>query len=56
MKKACFFVRVSSVSDRQDYQRQIDDLKSYCEKQNLQIAHTITEKISGTKRMMKGQE
>ncbi len=50
MKKACLFVRVSSVNDRQDYQRQIDDLKSYCEKQDLQIVHTIAEKISGEKK------
>jgi len=49
-KKACIFVRVSSTNDRQDYNRQIEDLKVYCERQDLQIVHTISEKISGAKR------
>lgn len=45
---AIIFARVSTV-DRQDYQRQIDDLTSYCEKRNLSIVDTIAEKISGAK-------
>jgi DNA invertase Pin-like site-specific DNA recombinase len=50
MKKACLFVRVSSVNDRQDYNRQIIDLNDYCEKQELEITYTIAEKISGAKK------
>jgi DNA invertase Pin-like site-specific DNA recombinase len=49
-KKACIFVRVSSTNDRQDYNRQIEDLQVYCERQDLQIVHTISEKISGAKK------
>ena len=49
-KRACIFVRVSSTNDRQDYNRQIEDLKAYCERQDLQIVHTISEKISGAKK------
>jgi DNA invertase Pin-like site-specific DNA recombinase len=47
-KRACIFVRVSSTNDRQDYNRQIEDLKVYCERQGLEIVHTISEKISGS--------
>ena len=49
-RKACIFVRVSSTNDRQDYNRQIEDLKVYCERQGLTIVHTISEKISGAKK------
>jgi DNA invertase Pin-like site-specific DNA recombinase len=49
-KRACIFVRVSSTNDRQDYNRQIEDLKMYCERQELEIVHTISEKISGAKK------
>jgi DNA invertase Pin-like site-specific DNA recombinase len=49
-KRACLFVRVSSKDDRQDYQRQIDDLKKYCERQGLEIIKIIAEKISGAKK------
>ncbi len=49
-KRACIFVRVSSVNERQDYNRQIEDLKAYCERQGLEIVHTISEKISGAKK------
>lgn len=49
MKKAIIFARVSSTSDRQDNERQILDLKKYCEKNNLQVAKIIAEKISGAK-------
>ena len=46
-KRACIFVRVSSTNDRQDYNRQIEDLKAYCGKEGLQIVHIISEKVSG---------
>ena len=49
-KKAVLFVRVSSKDDRQDYQRQIDDLQGYCAKNGLQVVKVIAEKISGAKK------
>ncbi len=49
-KRAVIFVRVSSKDDRQDYQRQIDDLKSYCENKSLEVVKVISEKISGAKK------
>jgi DNA invertase Pin-like site-specific DNA recombinase len=49
MKKACLFVRVSTV-DKQDYGRQVEDLKRYCDKMEIEVACIIGEKISGAKR------
>lgn len=48
--KAALFVRVSSTDDRQDYNRQIDDLRTYCEKEGLEVTCIVSEKISGAKR------
>ena len=36
--------------DKQDFQRQIDDLKRYCERMGLEVVKVIGEKISGAKR------
>ena len=47
--RAALFVRVSTI-DKQDFQRQIDDLKRYCERMGLEIVKVIGEKISGAKR------
>lgn len=49
MKKACLFVRVSTI-DKQDYSRQVIDLKRYCEKMEMEVVCIIGEKISGAKR------
>lgn len=48
MKRACIFVRVSSTNDSQDFNRQVLDLQVYCERQELEIVYTISEKISGS--------
>lgn len=42
-------VRVSSKSDRQDYDRQIADLTKIAESNNWIIFETVTAKISATK-------
>lgn len=42
------FVRVST--KKQDYKRQVSDLKEYCEHQGYNIIDIITEKISGAKK------
>jgi DNA invertase Pin-like site-specific DNA recombinase len=48
--KAALFVRVSSTNDRQDYNRQIDDLRKYCEISGFEVSCIIAEKISGAKK------
>jgi len=45
---AAIFVRVSTA--RQDYQRQISDLKRGADQQGLKVVEVIKEKISGTRR------
>ena len=51
MKKCCvIYARVSSSGDRQDYQRQINDLTEVAKSQNLEIAKIFAEKISGGKK------
>ncbi|MFA6923110.1 MAG: recombinase family protein [Bacteroidales bacterium] len=43
----CLFVRVST--DKQDYQRQINELNEYCTQKGFNITKTIATQISGTK-------
>lgn len=50
MKTAVIYARVSSVTDRQSTERQVNDLKKYAEFAELQITNTFEEKISGAKR------
>jgi DNA invertase Pin-like site-specific DNA recombinase len=50
MKKAVIFARVSSVTDRQNTERQVLDLKKYAEYSDLQIEKIFEEKISGGKK------
>lgn len=50
MKKAVIYARVSSVSDRQNTERQVVDLTRYAEYSNYSIEHVFEEKISGAKR------
>lgn len=49
-KTAVIFSRVSSVSDRQSTDRQVQDLLSYANKNDYRIVKTFEEKISGAKR------
>jgi len=47
MKRICLFVRVST--EKQDYDRQINELTKYCEERNFTITKTIATQISGRK-------
>ncbi len=52
MKKAVLYTRVSSSgskADRQDNQRQVNDLQAFAQKQSLEVIEVISEKISGSK-------
>ena len=49
MRKAVIYARVSSTSDRQSTDRQVLDLRSYAEKEGLEIVNVFTEKGSGAK-------
>jgi len=50
MKKAVIFARVSSVSDRQSTERQVNDLQKYSDYSGMNIERTFEEKISGGKK------
>lgn len=50
MKTAVIYARVSSVTDRQNTDRQVTDLTRYAEFAELQITNVFEEKISGAKR------
>lgn len=50
MKKAVIYARVSSITDRQNTERQIVDLKKYAEYSNMNIVKVYEEKISGGKK------
>lgn len=45
--KAVIYTRVSSVGERQNVERQISDLKTYANSNNIEIVATYVEKISG---------
>lgn len=47
MQKVVLFGRVSSVGDRQSYERQINDLTTFSETKHYQIVGVFAEKISG---------
>ena len=48
MKKVVLFCRVSSNSDRQNYERQVNDLTEYANANNFEVAGVFAEKISGS--------
>ena len=48
--KAVIYARVSSVSDRQDTSRQIEDLRKYANLQDIEVVATFEEHISGAKK------
>lgn len=50
MKKAVIYARVSSISDRQNTDRQVVDLTRYAEYSEHNIIEIFEEKISGGKR------
>ena len=50
MKTAAIYTRVSSVSDRQNTERQVLDLKNYAERSQLQVLQVYEEHISGAKK------
>ena len=50
MKKVVLFCRVSSTSDRQNYERQINDLTQLASSLNYQIEAVFAEKVSGAKK------
>jgi DNA invertase Pin-like site-specific DNA recombinase len=56
MKKVVLFCRVSSTNDRQNYDRQVSDLKQLADSLNYQVEAVFAEKISGAKRNQDRQE
>lgn len=50
MKKVVLFCRVSSTNDRQNYERQINDLTQWANSLDYQIEETFAEKVSGVKK------
>lgn len=48
--KAVIFARVSSMTDRQNTERQVEDLKRYADYKGIEISHVYSEKISGAKK------
>lgn len=50
MKNVVIYARVSSSGDRQDYQRQINDLTEVAKSQNLHVEKIFAEKVSGGKK------
>ena len=48
--KAVIYARVSSVSDRQDTSRQIEDLRKYANLRDIEVGATFEEHISGAKK------
>ncbi len=50
MKTCAIFARVSSVTDRQNTDRQVEDLTRYANYAKLQVVKTFQEKISGGKK------
>ena len=49
-KKAVIYARVSSTSDRQSTERQVQDLTTLAKSRNLEITKIYEEKISGAKK------
>ena len=50
MKKAVIFARVSSITDRQNTDRQVSDLKKYADYSGMNVEKVFEEKISGGKK------
>ena len=50
MKRGIIYARVSSVSDRQTTDRQVNDLNAYAAKNDIEVVKVYEEHISGAKR------
>ncbi len=50
MKQAIIYARVSSVTDRQNTDRQVSDLNAYAAKNDIEVVKVFEEHISGAKR------
>ena len=50
IKEVVIFARVSSTGDRQDYQRQVNDLTDYATRNGMKVKRVFAEKVSGGKR------
>lgn len=55
IQSAVIYARVSSVSDRQDTTRQVQDLQSYADKHDLIVEKVFEEHISGAKKLEERQ-
>jgi len=51
MKVAVIYSRVSSVNDRQNTERQVEDLKLFASKNDFEVKNVFEEKISGAKKL-----
>ena len=51
MKTAVIYSRVSSTNDRQNTERQVEDLKTFASKNNFEVVKVFEEKISGAKKL-----
>ena len=56
MKEVIIFARVSSTNERQDYQRQVNDLTEYAVKNGMKIQKVFAEKISGARKNQERKE
>ena len=54
--KVAILVRVSSKSERQDYERQIQDLTAIAKKNNWEVVKIVTAKVSATKTRLSARE
>ena len=54
--KVAILVRVSSKSERQDYERQIQDLSNIAKKKNWDIVKIVTAKVSATKTRLSARQ
>ena len=54
MDKVVILARVST--DKQEYQRQINELSDYCEKSNWEVSEIFANKISGAKKLEEREE
>jgi len=51
MKKVVIYSRVSSTSERQNNERQVEDLKTFASKNDFEVVKIFEEKISGAKKL-----
>lgn len=56
LKEVVIFARVSSTGDRQDYQRQVNDLTEYATRNGMRVKRVFAEKVSGGKRNEEREE